>query len=86
MNALDPATKPVGRCHVWRMPAPSCEVRISGLAEVAAWLGMDYHRIRRALVHMQTDANHYDSPEADALRREFPELCERVSIPRGGRA
>ena len=48
MNALDPATKPVGRCHVWRMPAPSCEVRISGLAEVAAWLGMDYHRVRRA--------------------------------------
>ena len=78
MNALDPATKPVGRCHVWRMPAPSCEVRISGLAEVAAWLGMDYHRA--------ADANHYDSPEADMLRREFPELCERVSIPRGGRA
>ncbi len=73
--------KPVGRARVWRMPPPSCEVRISGLAEIAEWSGMDYWRLRRAIVHLQTDANLYDSPEARMLRREFPELCERAPIP-----
>lgn len=73
--------KPVGRARVWRMPAPGCEVRMSGVNEIAEWSGMDYWKIRRALTHMQTDANFYDSPEADMLRREFPELCERQPIP-----
>lgn len=76
-----PIPKPVGRARVWRMPPPSCEVRMVGVNEIAQWSGMDYWKIRRALVHMQTDANFYDSPEADMLRREFPELCVRQEIP-----
>lgn len=73
--------KPVGRARVWRMPPPGCEVRISGLAEIAEWSGMDYWRLRRAIVHMQTDLRDCDSAEARMLRREFPELCARCPVP-----
>ncbi len=37
--------------------------------------------MRSAAIRIQTDGDRYTSPEAEALRAEFPELCERVPIP-----
>ena len=37
--------------------------------------------VRAAAIRIQTDGDRYTSPEAEALRAEFPELCERVPIP-----
>lgn len=81
MPIVTKSEKPVGRARIWRLPPPSCEVKTAGLKEVADWLGLDYQRVRAAAIRIQTDGDRFTSPEAEALRKEFPELCERVPIP-----